>query len=137
MSTGSKIAAVAAVAVIAGLFLGPLDAGVAASTGIQSQTDTVTVDATEPSELRGYDLVNGTVAVSYDNGTSVPNSSYTVGYDGGYVQFDDSVTDGATVDVSYDYKATSAATATLLSIWPLLVVLFGLLALAGAMEAMQ
>jgi len=136
MSTGTKLAAVVAVAAVAGLFLVPLDTGIAASTGLQSQNETISVDTTESIELQGYDIQNESVVVTYENGTTVPDSAYTVGHDGGYIVFDDTV-GGDSVSVSYDYQATDGMTATLMQQWPLLAALVALVALGGAMEDMQ
>jgi hypothetical protein len=125
--TGKVIAIVLAV-VLGIVVMQPVVGAVNDNSGTVSEAENVTADLGNYSDLGGYDLVDGTVVVESSDGpaTYSEGSDYEVALENGSIKALSSgtISDGETLNVTYDYQATDGATSTVLGFVP---VMFGVL----------
>jgi len=117
--------------------LQPVIASINDNTGVQTEVENATADVGNYTDLSGYDLKSGTVSVEDQSGTAYSQGSdYEVALDNGSVKALSSgtISDGETLNVSYDYQATSGATTTVLGFIP---VIFGTVLLVFAANGIQ
>jgi hypothetical protein len=126
-SSGKIIAIVLAV-VLGIVVMQPVVGAVNDNTGTVSDAENVTADLGNYSDLGGYDLVDGTVVVESTDGTTTysEGSDYEVALENGSIKplSSGTITDGETLNVTYDYNATDSSTTTVLGFVP---VMFGVL----------
>jgi hypothetical protein len=124
----AKILGIVLAVVLGMVVLTPVVSVVADNSGQVSENENITADLGNYSGLGGYDLVDGTVVVTSDDGTTTysEGSDYEVALDNGSIKAlsGGTITDGEKLDVSYDYNATGSATETVLGFVP---VMFGVL----------
>ncbi|WP_225336640.1 hypothetical protein [Halomicrobium urmianum] len=132
----TNVARVAIVAVIAVVLVSPFISVVDSNVGEQSvANESVTADVGNYVELDGYQLVDGSVTVEAEDGTSYSEGSdYEVDYESGELQAlsGGNISDGETVYTSYDYESTSGTTTTIAGLLPLFLALLILVVLARA-----
>jgi len=89
-------------------------------------------------DLAGYDLVDGSVNVESLDGTTTfsEGSDYELALENGSIKALSSgtITDGQTVNVTYQYQATSGPATTVIGFIP---VMFGLLLFVGASKGVM
>jgi len=141
MVDARKLMAIVVTVTIAGTLLGPLGASVADSTGqVDVQAENVTAN-NEFQNLRGYDIVAGSVTVNDSTGNAVDSGNFTVRNEAGEIRIDNStstvVSDGERVEVSYTYQATDGSTTTIAGLIPLMAALLILGTIAARMTGMM
>lgn len=128
-------------AVVAGIILvsmfSPITNVVGSNTGTQSvANESVTADVGNYTDLDGYQLKDGTVNVTDDNGTTyTEGTDYEIDYDAGKLKplENGSIADGDTLSVSYDYQAADNTTSTIAGLIPLILTLVGVMLFADKM----
>jgi len=137
----SEVAKIAVVAVIAVSLIGPFINVVGSSSGLQAVgNEPVTADHDTYVELEGYSLVDGSVTVDDGAGTTYSEGAdYELNRSAGSINALSSgnITDSQTIEVSYDYEATSGTTTTIVGLLPLFMALLVLVVLAGAATDMM
>jgi hypothetical protein len=134
-----KIVVIGLVIVLGVVFLQPVVAVINDNTGVQSVgNESVTADLGNFTELNGYSLVNGSVEVTDDSGTTIysEGTDYEVDYEAGKLKAltGGSISDGESLLVDYDYEATESGTTTVLGFVP---VMFGVLLLVASARGIQ
>jgi hypothetical protein len=126
-SSGKIIAIVLAV-VLGIVVMQPVVGAVNDNTGTVTEAENVTADLGNYSDLGGYDVVDGTVVVEPAGGGTAysEGTDYEVALDNGSIKTLSSggISDGETLNVTYDYEATDSSTTTVLGFVP---VMFGVL----------
>lgn len=116
---------------VGGMLLGPLNAAVAANTGIQTVTnESVTADTSEYVDLTGHDIVSNSETVYWLNSSSgsyeevQATGNYTLKEKPGQIRANASglISDGDSLKVSYEYAATNQNATTIASMAITLVV---------------
>ena len=137
----ADIARIAVVAVIAVSLIGPFINVVGSSSGVQAvENETVTADYDSYVELEGYSIVDGSVRVDDGAGeTYSAGADYELNQSAGSIHALSSgnITDGQTIEVSYDYEATSGTTTTIVGLLPMFMALLVLVVMAGAATDMM
>lgn len=132
MASVKGVVAVVIALTIAATMFSPITSSVANNSGEVSVTnETVTASYGEAVQLRGYDIVDGSETVYAHNDTTdstevAPSSDYTMDNEVGTITVDSSsdlIQDGESIDVSYDYQATTGQSTTVLNLVPLLIAL--------------
>jgi hypothetical protein len=139
MNGAAKLVLGVALAVTIGIIvLQPVVGAINDSTGVQTEVENVTADVGNYTDLAGYDLKSGTITVNSSGGTTTyaQGSDYEVALDNGslLVLSSGTISDGETLNVSYDYQATDSTTTTVLGFIP---VMFGTLLIVAAARGVQ
>jgi len=133
--------AVAIAVAIAAILLSPTIAAVQDNTGTQTITDeSATADYGNWTQLEGYQIVDGSETIEAQDGTAYSaGSDYEMAYENGSIQALSSgtITDGETLNATYDYKATSGMTTTVIGYGPLFLGLLLLVTLASKVQEMM
>jgi hypothetical protein len=108
----------------------PIASTVAGNTGTQSISDeSLSADLDTYQELEGYNLVDGSVTVEYDNGTgyqtATEGTDYDLALENGTVKplSSGSIDQGDPLRVTYDYQVTDGTTTTIVRLIPLFTAL--------------
>jgi len=123
-----KIIAIVLAVVLGIVVMQPVVGAVNDNTGTVTEAENVTADLGNYSDLGGYDVVDGTVTVEPAGGGTAysEGTDYEVALDNGSIKTLSSggISDGETLNVTYDYEATDSSTTTVLGFVP---VMFGVL----------
>lgn len=123
-----KIIAIVLAVVLGIVVMQPVVGAVNDNTGTVTEAENVTADLGNYSDLGGYDVVSGSVVVESSDGTTTysQGSDYEVALENGSIKplSSGTITDGETLNVTYDYQATDSSTTTVLGFVP---VMFGVL----------
>jgi hypothetical protein len=138
-SSATKIIAIALAIAIGIIVLQPVVLAANDNTGVQSvANDQITADLGNYSDLGGYDVDKSTVVVEDAGGTTTysQGSDYEVATGNGSIKALSSgtISDGQTLNVSYDYQATGGLTETVIGFVP---VMFGVLMMVAASRAIE
>jgi len=133
---GSPVKLMIAVAIAATL-VAPFTGAISGNTGTVSATDNVTAQVGDYQEFDGYDVDASTFDASQGGTALTEGTDYELNETAGTVKFlsGGSVTDGSTVDLSYDYQATDGTTSTIANLLPLFVALLVLVTLAAGITS--
>jgi len=140
-SSATKIIAIALAIAIGIIVLQPVVSAANNNTGVQSvANEQITADLGNHSDLGGYNVDNSTVTVTNSAGTTTyvngPGGDYTVATGNGSIKAlsTGTISDGQTLNVSYDYQATGGLTETVIGFVP---VMFGVLMMVAASRAIE
>jgi hypothetical protein len=137
----TDIARVAIIAVIGVVLFSPFVSVVNSNSGVQTiENETVTADFDNYVELDGYDLVDGTVTVDDGSGaTYSEGTDYELNQSAGSIHAlsGGTITDGQSIEVSYEYQATDGTTSTIIGLLPLFLALLILVILAAKAMSMM
>lgn len=123
--------------VIGMVVLSPVVSAVNDNTGTVSESENVTQDIGNFTDLGGYEIVSGSSVVTNEAGTTLTEGTdYEIGEQNGSIKFlsTTATTDGNLADVSYDYQATDGPATTVIGFVP---VMFGLLLFVAAARGVQ
>lgn len=108
----------------------PIASTVYGSTGTQAiQNESLSADLDTYQELEGFNIVDGSTTVEYDNGTAwntaTEGTDYELALENGTVKplSGGAIDQGDPLRVSYDYQVTSGTTTTIVQLVPLFVAL--------------
>jgi len=136
-----EIARVAIVAVIGVVLFNPFVSIVDGNSGVQAVgNESVTADHDSYVELDGYDLVDGSVTVDNGSGTTYSEGTdYELNQSAGSIHAlgGGNISDGQTIEVSYEYQSTDGTTSTIIDLLPLFLVLLILVLLAAKMMSIM
>jgi len=140
LSGSAKLILTVALAITIGIIvLQPVISATNDNTGVQSVSgENVTADHGNWSSLSGWDVQSGTVVVEDQSGTTTysEGSDYEINLTEGELKALSSgtISDGETLNVSYDYQATDGMTEMVVGFVP---VMFGVLMIVAATRAIQ
>lgn len=137
MTSAKSIIGVVVAAVILVSMFTPLTNVIAGSTGTQNvANESVTADVGNYTNLKGYDLKEGSVTVTGNGTTYSEGTDYEIDYKAGELKAlsSGSIADGETLDVSYDYQAADNTTSTITGLIPLVMALVGVMMFAQKMD---
>jgi len=122
---------------IAATLITPFVGAISGNTGAVDTTDNVTAQVGDYQEIDGYDIDVGTFTASQGGAELASGTDYELNETAGTVKFlsSGSVTDGDTVDLSYEYQATDGTTSTIADLLPLFVALLVLVTLAAGVTS--
>lgn len=140
-SSATKIIAIALAIAIGIIVLQPVVSAANDNTGLQSvANEQVTADLGNHTDLGGYEIDNSSVTVTDSSGTTTytngPNGDYEIATGNGSLKAlsTGTISDGETLNVSYDYQATGGLTETVVGFVP---VMFGVLMMVAASRAIE
>jgi len=125
MPDTQQIITVSLALVIVGALFIPLVQTVDSNSGeTQVVNESVTADVGNYVDLDGYDIVSGSVTVYNSTGdVQTEDSDYEIGYDNGSIKAvsGGDITDGNTIQVTYNYSQTSGTVTTVANLIPLMI----------------
>jgi len=135
-----KIVALAMVVVLGMVALTPVVSAINDNTGkVSVSNDTVQADHGNWTDLEGFDLDKSTLSVEDTSGTTTysEGSDYEVAVANGSIKALSSgtISDGETLNATYDYQATAGSTTTLLGFIPVMVGLLMFVAVANGVRS--
>lgn len=108
----------------------PIASTVYGSTGTQAiQNESLSADLDTYQDLEGFNIVDGSTTVEYDNGTAwntaTEGTDYELALENGTIKplSSGAIDQGDPLRVSYDYQVTSGTTTTIVQLVPLFVAL--------------
>lgn len=140
--SGTKILALALAVTVSLVVLAPVVTSIDNSTGTQSvDNESFTADFGNFSDVSGYNIDSSTVEV-YDDSGQVSSDNFTVESGSGEIQLfsnatNDGVTDGETVDATYEYQATEGVTTTVIGFVPVMLGVLVMVALSRKITEMM
>ena len=137
MASAKSMVAVFIAVAIAAILLGPTITAVQDNTGTQTINESVTADVGNWTQLEGYQIVENSETINNSSGTTLAEGSdYEIAYENGSIKAYDtaSVTDGETLNATYDYEATSGMTTTVIGYGPLFLGLLLLVTIASKVQ---
>lgn len=137
MASAKGMVAVFIAVAIAAILLGPTIAAVQDNTGTQTINESVTADHGNWTELEGYQVVENSETIEATDGTAYSSGTdYEMAYENGSIKALSSgtITDGETLNATYDYKATDGMTTTIIGYGPLFLGLLLLVTLASKVQ---
>jgi len=140
--SGTKILALALAVTVSLVVLAPVVTSIDNSTGTQSvDNESFTADFGNFSDVSGYNIDSSTVEV-YDDSGQVSSDNFTVEEGSGEIQLfsnasNDGVTDGETVEATYEYQATEGVTTTVIGFVPVMLVVLVIVALSRKITEMM
>lgn len=141
MAKTKQVVLVLIAVTIGGVLFTPLASSVADNSGTVSVTnESVTADAGNYTDLDGYQIVDGSETVYNASGAEqTAGTDYEMANENGSIKVlsGGSISDGETITVSYDYKATSGSTTTVVQLVPLFMALLILGVLAEKVQRMM
>lgn len=122
---------------IAATLITPFVGAISGNTGVVDTTDNVTAQVGEYQEVDGYEIDAETFSASQGGTSLASGTDYELNETAGTVKFlsSGSVTDGDTVDLSYEYQATDGTTSTITDLLPLFVGLLVLVTIAAGVTS--
>lgn len=138
MATPKEVATVVIALTIAATLFVPIADTVEGNSGTQTVTnESVTADVGNYTELDGYRIDEDSETVYNASGAEMTRGTdYEMGYENGSIKAlsGGSISDGTTIQVSYDYQATDGTTSTILDLVPLFVALLILGVMAAKIQ---
>lgn len=119
---------------IAATLVAPFTTAIAGNTGTVSEVGNVSADLGNYQDVDGYNIDSATFTATDSGGTTLTESTdYELNATAGEVKFlsSGSVSDGETIELSYDYQATDGTTSTITDLLPLFVGLLILVSIAA------
>lgn len=132
--------AVAIAVAIAAILLSPTITAVQDNTGEQTINESVTADVGNWTQLEGYQIVEDSETIEGENGTEYSaGDDYEMTHKNGSIKALDggTISDGETLNATYDYEATSGMTTTVIGYGPLFLGLLLLVTLAAKVQEMM
>lgn len=123
---------------IAAILLGPTITAVQDNTGTQTINESVTADVGNWTQLEGYQIVEDSETIETTGGvTLTAGTDYEMAYENGSIMAlsgSTEISDGDTLEATYDYEATSGMTTTVIGYGPLFLGLLLLVTIAAKVQ---
>jgi len=130
----ASIAKVVVMLAIAVTLIAPFSTVIADNTGSVAGNDSVSAEIGTYQDLEGYNIDSGSFSAELDDGSSLSEGTdYELNSSAGTVKFlsAGAVSEGDTVNTSYQYDATDGTTSTITGLLPLLIGLLVLVPIAN------